>query len=100
MSHHQPVISVGMPVYNGERYLAQAIETVLDQSQRDFELVISDNASTDRTESIRTSVRDVQIELGFAVVLVVVVMVILVQFLFYFLVLVDGLVRDCDLRRA
>lgn len=52
MSHHQPVISVGMPVYNGERYLAQAIETVLDQSQRDFELVISDNASTDRTESI------------------------------------------------
>ena len=41
-----------MPVYNGERYLAQSIESVLAQSQTDFELVISDNASTDGTEAI------------------------------------------------
>lgn len=47
-----PRISVGMPVYNGEDYLAQSIQCVLDQTFRDFELIISDNASDDRTEEI------------------------------------------------
>jgi glycosyltransferase involved in cell wall biosynthesis len=47
-----PKISVGLPVYNGEAYLAKAIESILDQSYPDFELIISDNASTDRTEEI------------------------------------------------
>ena len=45
-------ISVGMPVYNGERYLASAIESVLAQTFDDFELLIADNASTDDTEAI------------------------------------------------
>ena len=45
-------ISVGMPVYNAERYLAQAIDSVLGQTCADFELVISDNASTDATATI------------------------------------------------
>ena len=45
-------ISVGLPVYNGERYLASAIEATLNQTYGDFELLISDNASTDRTETI------------------------------------------------
>lgn len=45
-------ISVGMPVYNGERYLASAIESVLAQTMGDFELLIADNASTDGTEAI------------------------------------------------
>jgi len=49
---HVPVVGVGMPVYNGERYLANAIESVLCQTMPDFEVVISDNASTDRTEQI------------------------------------------------
>lgn len=48
----QPKISVGMPVYNGEPYLASAIQSVLDQTCGDFELIISDNASTDGTEAI------------------------------------------------
>lgn len=52
MSHRTPTISVGMPVYNGERYLMQAIECVLAQTFGDFELLISDNASTDTTEAI------------------------------------------------
>ncbi len=52
-----PVVGVGMPVYNGERFLAEAIESVLRQSFADFELVISDNASTDRTEEICRSFR-------------------------------------------
>lgn len=45
-------VSVGLPVYNGENFLAAAIESVLAQTFRDFVLIISDNASTDRTEDI------------------------------------------------
>jgi glycosyltransferase involved in cell wall biosynthesis len=47
-----PRVSVGLPVYNGARYVRQAIESVLSQSWGDFELVISDNASTDETPEI------------------------------------------------
>ena len=45
-------VSLGLPVYNGERFVAQAIQSVLDQTYADFELVISDNASTDGTSDI------------------------------------------------
>ena len=45
-------ISIGMPAYNCERYIAQSIESLLAQTYGDFELVISDNASTDGTEQI------------------------------------------------
>jgi len=48
----EPVISVGMPVYNGEQYISEALESILGQSIRDFELIISDNASTDSTPEI------------------------------------------------
>jgi len=41
-----------MPVYNGERYLPEAIRSLLGQDYDDFELIISDNASTDGTEKI------------------------------------------------
>jgi glycosyltransferase involved in cell wall biosynthesis len=44
-----PRLSVGLPVYNGERYIRQSIESLLGQSYTDFELIISDNASTDDT---------------------------------------------------
>jgi glycosyltransferase involved in cell wall biosynthesis len=47
-----PRVSVGLPVYNGERFLRDAIESVLAQTFTDFELVISDNASTDGTAAI------------------------------------------------
>ena len=47
-----PRVSIGLPVYNGERYLEVAIRSLLDQTFGDFELVICDNASTDRTEEI------------------------------------------------
>lgn len=52
MTRIVPQISVGMPVYNGEKYLAAAIESVLAQTQGDFELLIADNASVDGTEAI------------------------------------------------
>jgi glycosyltransferase involved in cell wall biosynthesis len=47
-----PRLSIGLPVYNGEEYLAQSIEALLGQSYEDFELIISDNASTDSTADI------------------------------------------------
>lgn len=50
--HFGPRVSIGLPVYNGEAYLAKAIESLLGQTFRDFELIISDNASTDGTEAI------------------------------------------------
>ncbi|GAB4578970.1 MAG: glycosyltransferase family 2 protein [Anaerolineales bacterium] len=52
MSEHLPKVSIGLPVYNGEKYLEQAIESILSQTFTDFELIISDNASTDRTPEI------------------------------------------------
>jgi glycosyltransferase involved in cell wall biosynthesis len=47
-----PRVSIGMPVYNAERYLAGTLDSIVAQSFRDFELIISDNGSTDRTASI------------------------------------------------
>jgi glycosyltransferase involved in cell wall biosynthesis len=47
-----PRVSVGLPVYNGERYLRTAIESILAQTYQDFEFIITDNASTDKTEQI------------------------------------------------
>jgi glycosyltransferase involved in cell wall biosynthesis len=46
------IVSVGVPVYNGEEYLVDTLESLLAQSLKDFEIVISDNASTDRTAEI------------------------------------------------
>lgn len=47
-----PRISLAMPVYNGERYIAVAIDSLLAQTFTDFELIITDNASVDGTEAI------------------------------------------------
>ncbi len=47
-----PRVSVGLIVYNGERYLESRIASMLGQSFRDIELIISDNGSTDGTERI------------------------------------------------
>lgn len=47
-----PRLSIGLPVYNGEEYLAESLDALLGQSYEDFELIITDNASTDGTEAI------------------------------------------------
>jgi len=47
-----PKLSIGLPVYNGERYLAETIDSLLAQTFTDYELIISDNASTDSTADI------------------------------------------------
>jgi glycosyltransferase involved in cell wall biosynthesis len=47
-----PPVAVGMPVYNGDKRIALTLDSILAQTFGDFELIISDNASTDRTEEI------------------------------------------------
>lgn len=43
---------IGLPVYNGQNYISEAIDSILAQSYTDFTLIITDNASTDKTEEI------------------------------------------------
>jgi len=47
-----PRVSIGLAVHNGERYLPQALDSLLAQTYRDFELIVCDNCSADRTEQI------------------------------------------------
>lgn len=47
-----PAVSIGLPVFNGENYVREAIDSLLAQTFTDFELLVSDNASTDQTQSI------------------------------------------------
>ena len=58
-----PRLTLGMPVYNGERFLEETLRSLLAQTYTDFALVISDNGSTDRTQEIcrSFSVRDPRI---------------------------------------
>src|SRR5688500_410636 len=48
----RPRVSIGIPVFNGERFLAETIDSILTQTFEDYEIIISDNASTDRTQEI------------------------------------------------
>lgn len=52
MRRGAPQVSIGMPVYNGERFLREAVDSILGQTFEDFELIISDNGSADRTREI------------------------------------------------
>lgn len=58
MTSHYKMISVVMPVYNGEKYLRECIDSVLAQTFTDFEFIIVDDGSTDSTESIIKSYTD------------------------------------------
>jgi glycosyltransferase involved in cell wall biosynthesis len=51
-SNAKHLVSIGMPVFNGELFVEEALESLLSQSFRNFEVIISDNASSDRTEEI------------------------------------------------
>jgi glycosyltransferase involved in cell wall biosynthesis len=53
-----PRVSIGMPVYNGARYIEETLDSLLAQTFEDFELNICDNASKDRTEQICRAYED------------------------------------------
>src|SRR5579862_6129192 len=67
MSTHtsQPLVSIVTPVYNGEEYLVECIESVLAQTYQNWEYVIVNNCSTDNTAEIasRYQARDARIKL-------------------------------------
>lgn len=61
MDKKKPLISVIMPVYNGEEYIKQAIDSILNQTINNFELIIINDGSTDCTEDIIMSYNDKRI---------------------------------------
>ena len=56
-----PSISVIMPVYNGEKYLREAIDSILNQTFVDFEFIILNDGSIDKTENVILSYSDSRI---------------------------------------
>jgi glycosyltransferase involved in cell wall biosynthesis len=57
-----PLVSVVMPAYNASKYIAQAIESVLNQSYRNFKLIIVDDGSTDNTKDVVAGFKDDRIK--------------------------------------
>lgn len=57
-----PLISVCIPVFNGEKYISESIDSVLRQTEKNFELLVVDNCSTDRTLEIVDSFNDSRIK--------------------------------------
>src|SRR4051812_14204979 len=52
MNPRAPRVSIGVPVYNGERFIRATVDSILAQTYTDFELIICDNCSTDGTQAI------------------------------------------------
>lgn len=57
-SNEQPLVSIVMPAYNCEKYIADAINSVIEQTYKNWELFVIDDCSTDNTESIARSFKD------------------------------------------
>ena len=58
MKKKQPLISILLPVYNGEKYILNAIRSVLNQTHENIELLIADDCSTDKTDKIIKNIKD------------------------------------------
>ncbi len=63
MSENQPLVSVILPVYNGEKYIAEALNSIVNQSYKNLEILVINDGSTDHTESIIKSIADQRIRL-------------------------------------
>jgi glycosyltransferase involved in cell wall biosynthesis len=61
MAELKPQISICIPTYNGEKFIAKTIQSVLDQTFSNFEIVVSDDGSTDKTLEIVRSFSDPRI---------------------------------------
>jgi glycosyltransferase involved in cell wall biosynthesis len=61
---NSPLVSIGMPVWNGELFLYQAIESLLSQDYKNIELIVLDNLSTDKTSEIckKFSLQDTRVQ--------------------------------------
>ena len=59
------MVSVIMPVYNGEKYLKQSIESVIQQTYKDWELIIVNDCSTDNSRNIMQSYAERRIKTAF-----------------------------------
>jgi len=53
---NNPLVTIGIPVFNGEKFLKKRVDSILNQTYKNFEIIISDNASTDNTSKICQSV--------------------------------------------
>ncbi len=58
----EPLVSVVMPAYNGEKYIGKAIQSILDQTYQDWELIIVDDCGTDKTMEIVNKYKDKRIQ--------------------------------------
>lgn len=63
MIPQNPIITVLMPMYNSEKYISEAVESILNQTYADFEFIIIDDASSDNSVSIVESFKDPRIKL-------------------------------------
>lgn len=63
IENNMPKVSVVMPVYNGEKMIANAIMSILNQTEQDFELIIINDASSDNTEEVVKQFKDERIQL-------------------------------------
>jgi glycosyltransferase involved in cell wall biosynthesis len=52
LRHNEPLVSIGVPVYNGEQFIREALDSILAQTYTHLEVIVSDNASTDNTGAI------------------------------------------------
>ena len=60
---HKPIISVLLPVYNEEKYIKKSIESILAQTFVDFEIIVINDASTDKSSDIIQSFNDPRIKI-------------------------------------
>lgn len=58
MSRHNPLVSIAIPCYNGAEFLARSVSSVLDQTLPDFEIVVTDDGSTDESLEILENIDD------------------------------------------
>ena len=58
MTSSLPPVSIGLPFFNAERFLIDAVKSVFAQTHQDWELILMDDGSTDRSLEIAKSIRD------------------------------------------